>query len=190
MKPEMTSGALIAILHLLENAGIEVWLDGGWAVDAALGIQTRPHQDVDIVLRVADLPLLIELLSAKGFKVQQGGTASNFVLADGAGLEVDVHAIEFNEDGSARFRMENGSDWIFPADGFKWNGVVQGTTVRCLSPETQVLCHSNGYVPQEKDLRDMELLQARFGLELPQHLKRASGRVIPCEPGGVPEPGV
>jgi hypothetical protein len=35
-----------------------------------------------------------------------------------------------------------------------------------------VLCHAQGYVPTEKDLRDMELLQARFGVELPLHLRR------------------
>jgi len=26
--------------------------------------------------------------------------------------------------------------------------------------------------PKEKDLRDMELLEARFGVELPAHLRR------------------
>jgi lincosamide nucleotidyltransferase A/C/D/E len=30
--------------------GIRVWLDGGWAVDASLGSQTRPHSDLDIVI--------------------------------------------------------------------------------------------------------------------------------------------
>jgi hypothetical protein len=39
--------------------------------------------------------------------------------------------------------------------------------------ETQVLCHAHGYVPTEKDLRDMELLQGRFGVELPPHLRRS-----------------
>ena len=40
MKPEMTSGALVNLVELFERAGIEVWLDGGWAVDAVLGEQT------------------------------------------------------------------------------------------------------------------------------------------------------
>jgi hypothetical protein len=48
---------------------------------------------------------------------------------------------------------------------------VQGVSVRCLSPEVQVLCHAHGYVPTEKDLRDMELLKERFGVELPPHLR-------------------
>jgi len=49
MKPEMPAASLVDLLQLFESAGIEVWLDGGWAVDALLGEQTRPHKDVDIV---------------------------------------------------------------------------------------------------------------------------------------------
>jgi lincosamide nucleotidyltransferase A/C/D/E len=172
MRPEMTVEALIDLLQLFESTRIEVWLDGGWAVDAVLGAQTWPHKDVDIILRVADLPALRELLGSRGFERRQGGTDSNFVLADRSGLEVGVHAIAFDRDGNGVYRMENGSDWIFPAAGFSGRGVVQGIGVRCLTPETQVLCHAHGYVPAEQDLRDMELLQARFGVELPPHLRR------------------
>ena len=172
MSPEMPREALIDLLQLFETAGIEVWLDGGWAVDAVLGVETRPHKDVDIILRVADLPRLRNILGDRGFEIRQGGTESNFVLADHSGLEVDVHALVFDRDGNGVYRMENGSDWIFPADGFSGRGMVGEIGVRCLSPETQVLCHGHGYVPTEKDFRDMELLQARFGVELPPHLRR------------------
>ncbi len=173
MAPEMTAEALVDLVQLFENAGIEVWLDGGWAVDAVLGQQTRSHKDVDIILRVSDLPKLRDLLGSRGFQIQHGGTESNFVLADGAGLEVDVHAIDFDRDGNGIYRMANGSDWIFPAAGFNGRGVVLGIAMGCLSPETQVLCHAHGYVPTDKDFRDMELLQARFGVELPTHLRRS-----------------
>jgi lincosamide nucleotidyltransferase A/C/D/E len=172
MKPGMTAEALLELLRLLESAGIEVWLDGGWAVDAALGEPTRPHKDVDIIVRVPDLPILRETLGRRGFEARAGGTGSNFVLADGAGLEVDVHAIVFDREGNGVYRMENGSDWIFPAAGFSGWGVVQGLRVRCLTPEIQVLCHAHGYVPAEKDFDDMERLRARFGVELPPRLRR------------------
>jgi lincosamide nucleotidyltransferase A/C/D/E len=172
IEPEMTPEALVDLLRLFESAGIEVWLDGGWAVDALLGAQTRPHKDVDIILRVTDLRNLRAILAGRGFEMRDGGTESNFVLADRFGLEVDVHAIVFDREGNGVYRMANGSDWIFPAAGFRGRGLVHGVNVRCLSPEVQVLCHAHGYVPTEKDLRDMELLQARFGVELPPHLRR------------------
>ena len=168
----MTPEALVDLLRLFESEGIEVWLDGGWAVDAVLGTQTRSHKDVDIILRLADLRKLRDILAGRGFEMRDGGTESNFVLADDSGLEVDVHAIVFDQDGNGVYRMANGSDWIFPAAGFSGRGLVQNVCVRCLSPEVQVLCHAHGYVPKEKDLRDMELLRARFGVELPPHLRR------------------
>ena len=170
----MTPEALVDLLRIFDDAEIEVWLDGGWGVDALLGAQTRPHKDVDIILRVADLPTLRESLSNRGFVLRSDGTESNFVLAHPSGLEVDVHAIVFDPDGNGIYQMKDGSHWIFPAAGFSGRGVVQGVSVRCLSPEVQVLCHAHGYVPTEKDLRDMELLQARFGVELPPHLCRPS----------------
>ena len=169
---EMPAQAVVNLLRLFETDGIDVWLDGGWAVDAALGEQTRTHKDLDIILQSSDLPRLREILGNRGFRVKEGGTESNFVLANDQGLEVDVHAIVFDDAGSGVYRMQNGQDWIFPAAGFSGRGKILGVAVRCLSPEVQVLCHAHGYVPAEKDLRDMELLQARFGVELPPQLRR------------------
>lgn len=168
----MRAESAVDLLRLFESAGIVVWLDGGWAVDAVLGEQTRSHKDLDIILQSMDLPLLRKILGAKGFREKEGGTESNFVLADSSGLEVDVHAIVFDKSGNGVYRMQNGENWIFPAAGFAGRGEILGTGVRCLSPEVQVLCHAHGYVPKEKDLRDMELLESRFGVDLPTHLRR------------------
>jgi lincosamide nucleotidyltransferase A/C/D/E len=169
----MTAERLLDLLRLFEDAGIEVWLDGGWAIDAALGVQTRPHKDVDLILRGSDVSSLREVLGKRGFSTKPGGRESNFVLADSSGLEVDVHAIMFDADGNGVYRMADGSDWIFPAAGFAGRGTIGKRSVNCLSPEVQVLCHAHGYVPTEKDLRDMELLRERVGVELPPHLQRA-----------------
>jgi lincosamide nucleotidyltransferase A/C/D/E len=175
MRPDMTPAALVELMQLFDSAAIEVWVEGGWGVNALLGTQTRSHKDVDIILRVSDLPKLRELLGRRGFAVQEGGTPSNYVLADRSGLEVDVHAVDFDRDGNGVYRMANGKDWIFPAAGFTGRGVVNGFSVRCLTPETQVLCHAHGYTPTDIDLRDMELLQESFGVELPPHLRRGGG---------------
>ena len=169
----MTASALVELLRLFERASIPVWLDGGWGVDALLGEQTRKHKDVDIIPRVSDVEKLRELLAERNFAFKEGKPPDSFVLADGAGLEVDIHAVAFDEEGNGIYRMQNGEDWIFPAEGFGGRGVVAGMTVRCLSPTVQVLCHAHGYVPVEKDFRDMELLRERFGVELPPQLRRS-----------------
>lgn len=171
MKPEMTSQDLVELLQMLDGASIPLWLDGGWGVDALLGIQTRPHKDVDLVLHVGDVPRLCRLLEDKGFALKQGRPPNSFVLADGLGIEVDVHAITFDPDGNGIYRMENGENWVYPADGFSGLGTVDGRNVHCLSPAVQVLCHAHGYLPTEKDRRDMELLRQQFGLELPPQLR-------------------
>jgi hypothetical protein len=38
----MLARDVVEILDRLDAAGVEAWLDGGWAVDAVLGEQTRP----------------------------------------------------------------------------------------------------------------------------------------------------
>jgi lincosamide nucleotidyltransferase A/C/D/E len=144
-----------------------VWLDGGWGVDALLGAQTRPHQDLDIVVGIADVPRLLEGLEALGFTIRRGAPPNSVVLADSTGLEVDVHAVTFDSEGNGLYQMESGEPWIYPAEGFGGRGRINGTDFRCLSPSTQVLCHANGHAPTNKGLHDMKLLQERFGVDLP-----------------------
>jgi lincosamide nucleotidyltransferase A/C/D/E len=153
-------------------ASTSVWLDGGWGVDALLGSQSREHRDLDIVLCRSDVPKLQTVLARRGFAVLNGKPPDSFVLADGSGLEVDVHAVVFDDKGDGVYRMQNGKDWIYPAEGFKGQGIIAGRKVRCLSPAVQVLGHACGYTPIEKDFRDMQLLQERFGVELPPQLRR------------------
>ena len=43
---------------------------------------------------------------------------------------------------------------------------MAGRPVRCLTPEVEMSCHSTGYDPDETDLHDMRLLNARFGTPL------------------------
>jgi lincosamide nucleotidyltransferase A/C/D/E len=173
----MTADALIELLGWIRDAGIEVWLDGGWGIDALLETQTRAHKDVDIIVAQADIGPLTELLERRGFRERQGegDRPENFVMADDRGREIDIHAVEFDAEGNGNYRMENGEVWIFPARGFAGRGRVKGVEVRCLSPEVAVACHANGYVPKEKDFADMEHLERRFGVALPPQLRRAEG---------------
>jgi lincosamide nucleotidyltransferase A/C/D/E len=170
-EPEMTSSSLTALLDLLEEAGMENWLDGGWGVDALLRTQSRPHKDVDLILRVADVSRLLDILGSRGFVVCEGSLPNSFVLANGTGLEVDVHAVVFDGEGNGVYRMQNGQDWVYPAAGFAGQGEVGDRKVHCLSPEVQVLCHAEGYTPTDKDMRDMQLLEELFCLDLPPQLK-------------------
>jgi lincosamide nucleotidyltransferase A/C/D/E len=161
----MTAGDVATVLDRLEDAGIEAWVDGGWGVDALVGEQTRPHDDLDLIVRVADTRTMCEILADDGYRHVEGVLDSNFVLRDAGGRAIDVHPVRF-QDGDGIYRMENGRDWVFPADGFTGTGGIGDRSVRCLTPDVQMLCHSTGYVPGATDFHDMRLLNARFGTRL------------------------
>ena len=76
---------VVRVLDLLAAAGIEVWLDGGWCVDALLGEQTREHNDLDIAVRVEDRARYGEVMTAASFRALRDD-----VVDDGC-IEVDVH---------------------------------------------------------------------------------------------------
>jgi lincosamide nucleotidyltransferase A/C/D/E len=64
----MTAEAASDVIKLLEQHGLEVTVDGGWAVDALLGLPTRAHQDLDIALPDKHVPRLRELLRRRGYR--------------------------------------------------------------------------------------------------------------------------
>ena len=171
----MTAESVVEVLAFLDAAAIEVWLDGGWGVDALLGEQSRSHSDLDLIVSSSDVGRIVEALSAQGFAVKPGGTSTNFVLRDARGREVDVHGIAFDDRGYGVFQLPDGRRWPFPPAAFRGRGLVASRQVQCLSAEAQVQCHGQGYAPAEKDLRDMELLQVRYGVVLPLHLCRQRG---------------
>ncbi|MGH2371872.1 MAG: nucleotidyltransferase domain-containing protein, partial [bacterium] len=156
---------VITLYRHLEENGILVWLDGGWGVDALLEEQTRPHKDVDVVVRAEDVARMREILSRAGFELAEG-TATSFVLRDPVGREIDVHVARLDEHGNGIYRMENGENWVYPAEGFTGKGKIGTLEVRCLSPSVLMLCHT-GYELRDKHIRDMELLRERFGVDFP-----------------------
>ncbi|MBI5651376.1 MAG: aminoglycoside nucleotidyltransferase [Chloroflexi bacterium] len=161
----------------LNNLGIEIWLDGGWCVDALLGEQTRAHTDVDIVVQHKNVPKLRELLEMQGYKdIPRNDTSAwNFVLGDDQGRLVDVHAITFDTEGNGLYGpAEKGV--MYPAASLTGIGRVNGHIVKCISPEYMVKFHT-GYKLRENDFKDVSALCVRFGIDYPEeyaYLKSSS----------------
>ena len=79
-----------------------------------------------------------------------------------------VHGFRVWVDGGwGAFDLGDGREWPFPPSAFRGEGLIAGRPVACRSPEAQVQCHGQGYVPRDKDIQDMLALQARFELVLP-----------------------
>ncbi len=169
----MTDAKVVCdLVILLENNRIGVWLDGGWGVDALLGEQTRPHEDVDIVLQEKYLPKLRELLEARGYRdVERDDTSAwNFVLGDDKGHLVDVHAFHFDANGNGIY---GNSGETYPADSLKGTGNVDGQQVKCISAEQLVKFISPWlYKRRDKNLKDVAALCEKFGIDLPEEYKK------------------
>ena len=165
MATEATAERVRAFLERVKQ--FELWIDGGWGVDALLGKQTRAHSDLDLIISDTTLAALEAHLLQAGFKrIPLDGIV--FEAPDG--LRIDIHQVSFDDAGWGSFDLSDGREWPFPPSAFAGQGHVHGKPVRCLSPEAQVQCHGQGYVPQPKDLADMQALQKRFGLVLPLSL--------------------
>ncbi|MFC1408082.1 nucleotidyltransferase domain-containing protein [Streptacidiphilus sp. N1-12] len=160
----MTEEGVLSVLALLREAGTEVWVGGGWGIDALLGRQTRPHRDLDLMHRREQEPSVLAALAAAGFTETLDWRPVRFVLTRADGREIDLHPLVFAPDGSAeQSSLEPGKPFHYPARCFV-TGTIAGTAVPCLSAEQQVYFHQ-GYEPTERDRQDMARLRAAFGVQ-------------------------
>ncbi|MBI2845794.1 MAG: nucleotidyltransferase family protein [Chloroflexi bacterium] len=164
----MTVADAVDLYALLDNLGIQIWVDGGWGVDALLGYQTRPHKDLDIVIQEKDVPKLGRLLQALGYKEVKLEIAKphNFVLGDDRGHEIDIHVIVLDDKGNGIYGpVENGE--MYPATSLTGTGKIANQRVRCISAEQMIKFHG-GYGLTEKDFQDVLALCKKFGIDLPE----------------------
>ena len=169
----MEAHVVLNLYNTLEKLGIEIWIDGGWGVDALLEKQTRLHQDLDIVIQDKDVSRFRQLLEGYTEIKLEIARPHNFVLADEHGYEIDVHVIVFDEQGNGIYGpVENGE--MYPAAALAGRGIINGQRVRCISPEWTIKFHS-GYELKDKDFKDVSALCEKFGLELPEEYKKFTG---------------
>jgi len=163
----MDARSAAQLVRFLEQNEIEVYVDGGWAVDALLGVETRAHDDLDIALPHCQVPKLRELLAARGFveQIQADSWECNFVLADKRDSRVDVHSYTLDEAGRNIFGVP------YIREHLTGRGIIDGYPVRAIAPEWLVKFHT-GYEIDENDRHDVRLLCERFEIELPEEYRK------------------
>ena len=167
----MQAHDVVQVMTWLEAAGIHVWLDGGWGIDALIGQQTRLHDDLDLVIELHHAPHAQEVLGQHQFVVIEDELPTRFVLRDPTDRRIDFHTVTFDAEGGGIQQLQNGSSFRYPPLGFGGRGQIAGQMLPCLTPEVQMLCHV-GYLPDANDEHDVRLLHARFGLALPPPYQR------------------
>ncbi len=169
----MSADDVVAILRRLTDAGIPAWLTGGWGIDALLGRQTRPHKDLDVLVRLADVARLMDLLAEDGYALAElwsenawvpdpsGDLAPTaFVLRDPHGRELDVHALRFDDQGHGIPAWNDDEGRLFTPARLSGTGRIGSLAVQCLSSEMQLLCHQ-GYALPEVQQTDLRRLRRR-----------------------------
>lgn len=163
---------VLAVLDALGRAGVRGWLAGGWGVDALLGVQTRRHADIDVLLdweggveeraRRAMAQLGFRRL-ADEVATDGRALAVRWVVDDGLVavdlLPVDLARRPFVGLLPGRAQAAAGTAAGPPADPMLDDrGVVAGHPVPCLPLALQIVLHQ-GYPMRESDLRDFAVLE-------------------------------
>lgn len=135
--PEMDQEEALRVIDLAEIAGIPIVIDGGWAVDANLGWQTRNHSDLDIAINQQYLPRLLGILNRLGYGHvdRDDQWEHNFVLQDGGGHQVDIHSYCRNDQGQIIGGVE------YPGDSLTGQGKIGHAKVGCIKADWLVDFH-------------------------------------------------
>jgi aminoglycoside phosphotransferase (APT) family kinase protein len=154
----MPAEEVLRIVSLLEANGLAVWLDGGWGVDALAGRQTRPHQDLDLAIALAEAGAVIRLLAGLGYAVFEDEMPTRLDLRDAADRRVDLHPLTFDATGNGLQQLQDGTFGTYTAEGLTGQGTVGQRPVPCLSAALQLRFHT-GYELDDNDRHDIALLE-------------------------------
>jgi lincosamide nucleotidyltransferase A/C/D/E len=161
----MTEHDVLNVTDALIHAGVDVWIAGGWAVDAVVGDTTRPHRDLDLAVRSEHLDTAIAVLGQLGYGRALDILPVRLVMEAAGGRSVDLHPVTFDATGFGRQVGNEGRVYGYPSDGFG-SGTIDGGAVPCLTAEQLVRFHL-GYEPLDHDRHDMAVLRDRLGIEVP-----------------------
>jgi lincosamide nucleotidyltransferase A/C/D/E len=163
----MSGGDVHAVVSWLSAAGVDVWIDGGWAVDALVAQHTRRHRDLDLALPTRSWAAARAALEDEGFVVVRDDGPFNVVVGDRHGRLVDLHAFDdsttVSGDDGVAVHGPNGLPYL--AEGMTATGTIDGRVVRCISAEHLMRYHS-GYELDADDRHDIDLLHRSCGVPL------------------------
>jgi lincosamide nucleotidyltransferase A/C/D/E len=175
----MTAVDVCEVLGRIEQAGLAAWIDGGWGVDALLGVQTRTHEDLDLVMLSQECAACAACLPEFPHDLDaQPGMPHRLVLMDARRRTIDIHPV-VREPSGAFACIGEPRVILYPAGGLDGQGSIAGRAVRCLSASCQVAQHSGyqNHGPDDVDFHDMRALAERFPVALPAEYAERPGWV-------------
>ncbi len=159
---------VLEVTVALREADVKFWFAGGWGIDVLVGLQSRNHLDLDIVIEDyrRDEPRVCRALSHLGYVRREpkvGGIwmPSVVALSDMSGRRIELMEIDWE-----RFGVDSG---LVSSDGTGVavnalrerafaEGVIFDEKLPCLSRTAQLLFHSN-FKLTDKQRRDLDVLK-------------------------------
>lgn len=161
---------LVEVTRRLQQAGVDHWVGGGWAIDAHVGRTTRRHSDVDLVVPVLARDRLTSELAAAGFSpvASDAPDAVQTFVRDGVSLEITF--VEHADDGMVVTPGYEGWPWLPGACGDE-TVEFRGVRLRVVSAEALLDTKLGwrrhvGEDPRPHDLADIQALE--------HHLRRTT----------------
>ncbi|MCT1902371.1 short-chain dehydrogenase [Oceanobacillus sojae] len=152
--------------YLMKDISIPWWIAGGWALDLHYGKQTRKHDDMDILIRKIDLPLLKKHLG-ESYELFLANNGSLSKLTDSENLNI--------QSGSIWVKMKHEITWLFEimlidTENNEWIykrenqirkplneiGAITEDDTPYIKPEIQLLYKGGSSVIRQKDDDDLE----------------------------------
>jgi hypothetical protein len=154
---------LSEVAALLEHAGVDHWLGGGWAIDFHVQRMTRRHSDVDLVVRLRERDQCTAVLKGAGCTPMPSDTPDAVQTFMRDGVHVEVTFVVETSDGAVV--TPGFEDWPWLPGAWSAETVeFRGLRVRAVSAEA-LLDTKLGWVrhvgedPRPHDLADIETLQ-------------------------------
>lgn len=144
----MPAAEVARIARHLAELGVTYQCNGGWAVDALVGRQTRPHGDLDVFVDASVVPELV--------RVVEDWLPVRVELREGA-RAVDVHPMRIEADGDGVQALLGGGSLVHRAAA-RTVGAVAGEPLAVADAAT-LLALREGYEPRDVDRHDVALLR-------------------------------
>ena len=157
--PPISSARVGQVLQVLEDAGVQAVLIGGWGIDALSGRQLRSHADLDLFVDETELERATEALGKVGYEPwnhnpEPGPIGELHVfttaqtLRDRALRVVELHAIDLRKVNAV-------------------TGTIDGRRVSCLPAEEQLKAQSligKTWLPHQRRKRRRNLAAVQRAL--------------------------
>ena len=154
------------VVAVLSAADVELWLFGGWGLDARLGRITRSHGDIEFWVERSDSVRSAAALSRAGSTPLDTQPPEESCEFSWDGVEFSTAYFDRRADGALSQPAGRFSDWVFPPDSFGDDpGMIDGVAVPTMSVagmlamKEQFPTLRHGRPWRDKDMGDIAVLR-------------------------------